>query len=122
MFIYIYIYIYVLFTLDGESLLKKGLSDVCQKACYQALSVFKTVCDQLQTGKITIDDLHKISTNRELVDRLCKAVEDEQLTYSLLLESLNQRVMEFQFLATRQKVYQTICDWISESNVEGIVD
>ena len=83
------------------------------------MSLLKRVCDQLQTGKITLIDIHKISTRRELVDKLYKAVEDEQFTYSSFLESLNQRENEFQFLVTRQKAYQSICNWLPESSIKG---
>ena len=102
--------------------MKEGLSKECHEACHQALTKFKTVCNQLITGRVTVHDLHKICTHRELVSRMCKATEDEELTHSSLIECLNKRVIEFQFLERRQKAYQTICNWIPEpqSKVEGM--
>ena len=98
----------------------EGLSQECQIACVCAVSKFRDICEHIQSGNITVLDLHKMSTHRELVERLCKAVEDEGLTSKVVSAVLDQRVREFLFIERRQQVYQAICNWIPDpSKVEG---
>ena len=84
------------------------------------MSKFRDICEHIQSGNVTVCDLHKISTHRELIERLCKAVEDEGLTSKVVSAVLDQRVQEFLFIERRQRAYQAICNWIPDpSKVEG---
>ena len=108
--------------LGNESLLNQGLSQECQLACVCALSKFKDICTQIKMGEVTINDLRKMNASKELVESLCKAVEDKELTYSSLSACLDQRVQEFQFFEKRRQAYQDICNWIREpTKVRGML-
>ena len=112
---------FLLYIVGNECLLYEGLSLACRVACVCALSKFRDICAQIQAAHVTVLDLQRISNTKELVERLCKAVEDKELTYSALSACLNQRVREFQFFQKRRRAYQTICEWIPDTTkIEGV--
>ncbi len=100
----------------NECLLKEGLSPECQLACVCAMSKLRYICEIVLSGKITVSDLSKISENKELMDRLCKAAEYEEFTATTVSEVLNQRLDEYLFLETRRHAYRSISNWIPDEH------
>lgn len=102
-----------------NSLLKKGLSQICQIACNQAASNLKDVCVKVQCGDITMTDLDKLAKRKELMQRLCKTLPGDKglIEYSTIIK---QGVEGLHFFIRRRKAYQTIIDWIpNPSKVKG---
>ena len=110
---------------NKSPLMKDGLSPDSQILCVCAYTKFRDVCTFLQTGEISISDLHKLADNKILADQLCAAVittGDKDLTYESVMKSLSQRLNEYKFFCSRQKAYRQICEWIPyQEKVQGKV-
>lgn len=90
----------------------KGFSQECQTACNLAVMKFREICENVLTGDITMCDLDQVSANRELMDRLCAAIDDPKFTSQTISEAVDQRVKEFLFFKNRRSAYQDVCNWI----------
>ena len=92
--------VYLLNFTESKSKLKEGLPRECQIACLCALSKFQEVSGQVQSGDITVKQLHKIESNQEQMKRLCDAAtpqdKETDLTYNTVSHALQQRLEEFQ--------------------------
>ena len=87
---------------ESKSKLKEGLPQECQLTCVCALSLFREVCDQMQTRSITVTELQKIKNNQEQMKRLCEAAtvsgdskESGQFSYKAVDSVLSQIMEEF---------------------------
>ena len=108
---------FILSYVGSECLLKKDLSTKCQEICHEALGRFQYICTQIQSGELTMCSLHKLSTNRDTVARLCKAA-----ALNSASEWLEQRVHESQLFLKCRGTYREICNRISEpSKVKGLL-
>lgn len=97
--------------------LREGLSEKCQVVCLSAMTKFRNYCDQVESGDITIADLNKLDSNKQLVEKFCKAIGD--LTNFLAI--LNQNLKILHFLDRRRGAYKAIVNWISDiSKVKGM--
>ena len=76
---------------------------------------------RIQQGKVTVLELQKISNNRELMERLCKAADGKKK--SLSVSKLSQILQQFEFFQKHRQAYQTVCNWISSGpyRIEGAI-
>ncbi len=103
--------------LGNVCLLMEGLSKECQIACACAVFKFRDICECVQSGDITMSDLHEMSTHRHRVGKLCEAT---SITVSAVLD---KRVEQYIFIEKRRRAYQDICNWIPDPfKIEGTFD
>ncbi len=98
----------------------EGLSEKCQIACVCALSKFKDICERVQSGDIIMSDLNQMGTHRYHVEKLCEAIEGEELSSKTVSAALDKRMQQYLFIENRRKAYIHICGWISQ--IEGTFD
>ncbi len=106
--------------LGDVCLLMEGLSKQCQRACVCAVYKFKDMCDRVLSGDITMSDLNQMITHRYRVEKLCGAIEGEELSSKIVSAALDKRMQQYLFIENRRKAYTHICGWISE--IEGTFD
>lgn len=112
-------------TTGSESKLKEGLPDECQVACLCALTKFQEVCGRVQSGDISMSELHKIKGNSEQMKRLCAAVtvqgdkkEGRQLSFNTVQGALQQRLEEFSTFEQKRSYLSHLCTHLS-STIQG---
>jgi hypothetical protein len=65
------------------------------------------MCDKLQSGKISMEDLKKVNKNQDQMQRLCKAVSSSKEgsdLYRTVEAAVKKRVEEYKAVECRRKV------------------
>ena len=105
-----------------NSILMSGLPQPCQEACLCAVSKLEAVSKQLQTGEISVSDLHMINTSQQEMKRLCDAADEmdnksTQTSNSMDL-ALQSRLKEYGVFVKQNGFLLHLCNKIP-NNING---
>ena len=98
---------------ESKSRLKEGLPQECQMACLFALSKFQEVSRQVQSGDISVEQLHKMESSKKQMKRLCAAATPQDmetdLAYNTVSHALHQRLEEYQMFERNKRNLFHLC-------------
>jgi hypothetical protein len=111
--------------LVSKPILQQGIPEEYNLAGICAQSCLEGVCDKLQSGEVNIEDLQKVDTNREQMQRLCVAVssnKDGRYSFKSVETAIKKRVEEYRAVKRRREVVSHLCRQILPiaDNMQGI--
>lgn len=95
------------------------MAGMCARSCLEGM------CEEIQSGKVTIEDLQKVSKNRIQMKRLCSAVSSSKEgndLYKSVEAAVAKRLEECEALRRRIEVLSHLCRQIHSvsDKVRGI--
>ena len=111
----------------SKPVLRRGIPEQYHITGICACSCLEGMCEKLQNGEVTIEDLHNVRSCRDQMKRLCSAVssskEGNDLTmYKSVEAAVTKRVEECEALRRRIEVLSHLCRQIHSVNdkVQGM--
>lgn len=103
----------------SKPILQKGIPDEYHFAGVCAQSCLEGMCEKLQTGEITIEDLQKVRKNHDQMKRLCLAVSsggERKVLYNSVEIAVEKRLEECAAFNVRHEVLSHLCHHIRSVN------
>ena len=114
----------MILSLVSKKVLQRGIPQEYDVAGMCARSCLETMCDKLQSGEVNIEDLQKVSKNREQMQRLCLAIssnkEDARYSYTSVETVVKKRLEEYTAVKRRKEVLSHLRRHIHSEQVQGI--
>ncbi|XP_019853235.1 PREDICTED: E3 ubiquitin-protein ligase RNF213-like [Amphimedon queenslandica] len=106
---------------------KEGLSDKDQEICYEAITIFNSVCMAVLEGSITYVLLCELDTKRKEVQKLCEAIGSrldaeklrpfKNISFTDVISTLEVRLKEYKTFQQTQKQIFTLFEYLNGSEL-----
>lgn len=99
----------------------QGATSVWQIICASALNLFHTICEQIESGEITVNDLKIVESKSIQVVKLSEAISSSKIpscpTPDVIMQNMEKRLKEYKYFTDFNKKFTFVLEKISGEGV-----